>query len=70
MTFISWAAVNGLVKTIIFTWVMGSVSLTGRGLIFLSETFPNDYTIPESSDIETVRPEENYNCIRTQEVGM
>lgn len=70
LTFISWAAVNGLVKTVIFSWVMGSVSLRRRGLTFLSETFPNNYTIPESSDTETLRPGENYNCIRTHEVGM
>lgn len=70
-TFISQAVVTGFVKTIIFTWFMGSVSLTGRGLTFLSETFPNNYTFPERvPDIESLKPWENYNCIRTLEVEM
>lgn len=47
MTFISQAALNGLVKTIKFTWFMESVNLTGKGLIFLSKFFLNNYTFPE-----------------------
>lgn len=58
MTFITQAALNGFLKSIDFTWFMGSGSMIGRGLTFLSETFPSNYTFPERAQIQTLEGQE------------
>lgn len=64
---------NGFVKIKIHTWLIGSASLTARGLSFLFETFPNNYALEITIASEVVKLECEFSLSilsKTSLVGM